>query len=98
MTLINIQQLKEIGPEIRAMALTYGCINPRIFGSVASGSNMASSDIDIVIDALPGTSLLAIIRLEAALQERFQLPFQVLTAKSLPIAWRNKALATAVSI
>lgn len=32
----------------------YGAVNPRLFGSVARGDATADSDLDILVDLLPG--------------------------------------------
>jgi predicted nucleotidyltransferase len=34
----------------------YGAVNPRIFGSVARGDATESSDLDVLVDLLPGYS------------------------------------------
>ncbi|ETD72370.1 nucleotidyltransferase [Pelistega indica] len=46
-------------------------INPRIFGSVARGDDHEGSDLDILVDIKPFTSLFAIARLQNDLEELF---------------------------
>jgi len=42
---------------IREATKRFNAANPRVFGSVARGEDRADSDLDILIDALPGTTL-----------------------------------------
>ncbi len=44
--------------EIRALTARYPTlVHPRVFGSAARGDDGPDSDIDILVDALPGTTL-----------------------------------------
>ncbi|MDR6102984.1 putative nucleotidyltransferase [Agrobacterium larrymoorei] len=42
---------------IREATKRFNAAKPRVFGSVARGEDRADSDLDILIDALPGTTL-----------------------------------------
>jgi predicted nucleotidyltransferase len=42
---------------IREATTRFKAANPRVFGSVARGEDGPGSDIDILVDALPGTTL-----------------------------------------
>lgn len=46
-------------------------INPRVFGSVARGEDKENSDLDILVDIKPFTSMFAIARLQNELEELF---------------------------
>ncbi|MCQ9328506.1 nucleotidyltransferase family protein [Pelistega suis] len=46
-------------------------INPRVFGSVARGDDKENSDLDILVDIKPFTSLFAVARLQNELEELF---------------------------
>lgn len=54
---MTLQQLKARRNEILAIAARYGIENVRVFGSVARGTQTADSDIDLLVDAPPGTGL-----------------------------------------
>ena len=43
---------------IRSVALKHHTRNPRVFGSVLSGEDEGSSDLDLLVEPLPGTTLL----------------------------------------
>ena len=51
----EVLKLKE--KVIRRMIARYPVANPRIFGSVARGKDTEESDLDILVDTLPGCSL-----------------------------------------
>ena len=42
---------------IRDATRRFKAANPRVFGSVARGEDRLDSDLDILVDALPGTTL-----------------------------------------
>lgn len=57
--------------------------NPRIFGSVARGEDNENSDLDIMIDILPFTSLFAVARLQDELECLFpEIKIDLIDAKS----------------
>jgi len=42
---------------IRDATRRFKAVNPRVFGSVARGEDKLDSDLDILVDTLPGTTL-----------------------------------------
>ncbi|MBB4566096.1 nucleotidyltransferase family protein [Rhizobium leucaenae] len=42
---------------IRDATRRFKAVNPRVFGSVARGEDKFDSDLDILVDTLPGTTL-----------------------------------------
>jgi len=69
--------------------------NPRIFGSVLRGEDVDGSDLDLLVDALPGTTLLDMAALQIELQEILGLPVDVLTPGDLPRRIRERVLEEA---
>lgn len=69
--------------------------NPRVFGSVLHGTDRQGSDLDILIDPLPGATLFDIGGLQVALEELLGVNVDVLTAEDLPPSFRNRVLAEA---
>lgn len=43
---------------IREIVKKYPTVNPRVFGSVLHGTDHEESDLDVLVDALPGATLL----------------------------------------
>lgn len=72
--------------------------NPRVFGSVLHGTDREGSDIDILVDAPPGTTMLHILGLERELQESLGVRVQVLTPSDLGRRFRERVLAEAQPI
>ena len=68
---------------IREMASHYRVANPRVFGSVLHGNDKEGSDIDIVVDILPGTSLFDLTGLQNDLEEVLGVPVDVVTSTGL---------------
>jgi uncharacterized protein len=69
--------------------------NPRVFGSVLHGTDKDDSDIDILVDAPLGTTLIDLIGLEQELERKLGVRVQVLTPGSLHSFFRDKVLAEA---
>ncbi len=42
---------------VREVVKKYRAANPRVFGSVVFGTDKEGSDLDLIVDALPGASL-----------------------------------------
>lgn len=80
---------------VREAVGRYPMRNPRIFGSVLHGTDKEGSDIDILVDAPLGTTLIDLIGLEQELERKLGVPVQVLTPGSLHRFFREKVLAEA---
>lgn len=72
--------------------------NPRLFGSLVNGQPNANSDVDLLVDALPGATLLDIVRLQQQLQRELALKFDVNTPLGLPADWRQRVLQEAIAL
>jgi predicted nucleotidyltransferase len=72
--------------------------NPRVFGSVLRGTDREDSDIDILVDALPGASLFDLGGLQVELEEILGVPVDLLTPEDLPLTFRAKVVAEAAPI
>jgi len=66
--------------------------NPRVFGSVVTGNDHDGSDLDLLVDALPGTTLFALGGLQEALEALLGVPIDLLTPGDLPPKLRAKIL------
>lgn len=66
--------------------------NPRVFGSVLHRTDRDGSDLDILVDVLPGATLFDLGGLQDELQELLGVPVDVLTAADLPLKFREEVL------
>ena len=69
--------------------------NPRVFGSVVRGEDTEGSDLDILVDPAPRTSLLEMARLERLLEQEVGFEIDLLTPGDLPPRFRDRVLAEA---
>lgn len=72
--------------------------NARIFGSVLYNQDTDNSDLDLLVDPTPQTSLMDIARIQNRLQVLLGVPVDVLTPKALPERFRNKVLSEAIPV
>lgn len=80
---------------IRKTASRFAVMNPRIFGSVLHGNDTEGSDLDLLVDALPGTTLFDLGGLQIELEELLGIPVDLLTPGDLPKKFRDQILAEA---
>ena len=80
---------------IREIVKKYPTGNPRVFGSVLHGTDHEESDLDVLVDALPGATLLDLGDLEADLVQALGTRVEVLTPQDLPHKFRERVLAEA---
>lgn len=90
--------LRTHAERIRALAHSRRAGNPRVFGSVLRGDDGDTSDIDILVDALPGATLFDLGGLQMDLQELLGAPVDLLTPGDIAAPIRAKVLAEARAI
>lgn len=83
---------------IRALVNAHGLQNPRVFGSVTRHQDTAVSDLDILVDPLPNTSLLDIAKLQLSLEKHLGIQVDVLTPKALPESFRNQVIEKSIPV
>jgi predicted nucleotidyltransferase len=83
---------------VREAAQRFRSTNPRVFGSAAHGSDEEGSDLDILVDALPGATLFDLGALQAELEDLLGVPVDLLTPSDLPPKLREAVLADAQPI
>lgn len=84
--------------EIRQITEQHHTRNPRIFGSVLRNEDSEGSDLDLLVDPLPGTTLLDIANIQNRLQKLTGVAVDVLTPKALPNSFREKVLLEALPV
>lgn len=83
---------------IRRVVASHRACNARVFGSVAHGDDSEGSDLDILIDPTPETTLLDIGAIRHELLQLLGVPVDVLTPNALPEKFRAVVLAEAVPV
>jgi uncharacterized protein len=66
-------------PAIRAAMAKHRASNPRGFGSALHGTDREGSDLDLLVDTLPGATLFDLGGLQAELEGLLGVPVDVLT-------------------
>jgi predicted nucleotidyltransferase len=80
---------------VREAVSRFRTANPRVFGSVLHGTDQDGSDIDLLVDALPGATLFDLGGLQDELESLLGIHVDVLTPTDLPPKFRAKVLAEA---
>jgi predicted nucleotidyltransferase len=83
---------------VRRIVAAHRASNPRIFGSVARGDDHDGSDLDILVDPTPETTLLDIGAIRHELLQVLEVPVDVLTPKALPEKFRSAVLDEAIPV
>jgi uncharacterized protein len=83
---------------IRELVKQHRATNPRVFGSVVHGNDQDGSDLDLLIDPLPETTLMDIGAIRYELLELLKVPVDVVTPRALPDRFRPAVLAEAVPV
>lgn len=77
---------------VRAVTSRFRAVNPRVFGSVLHGTDIEGSDLDLLVDALPGATLFDLGG-QLELEELLGVPVDLLTPGELPAKFRAQVLA-----
>jgi uncharacterized protein len=83
---------------IRQLVLQAGMANPRIFGSVLHGEDQDGSDLDLLVDPSPKTSLLDVVRVQRMIETLVQVRVDLLTPGDLPPKFRDRVVAEAMPL
>ncbi len=80
---------------VREAAGRFRTVNPRVFGSVLHGTDQDGSDLDLLVDALPGATLFDLGGLQDELESLLGIHVDLLTPADLPAKFRAQVLAEA---
>jgi predicted nucleotidyltransferase len=83
---------------IRQVVLSHHSSNPRVFGSVIRGTDTDTSDLDLLVDPLPGVTLFDLGAIQIELEESLGISVDVLTPKDLPMKFRDQVLGEALPV
>lgn len=83
---------------IRQVVASHRAQNARVFGSVIRGQDSDGSDLDLLIDTTPETTLMDVAAIQVELQTLLGVSVDVLTPKALPETFRNQVMSEAVPV
>lgn len=83
---------------IRQVVAAHHASNARVFGSAAAGEDTDDSDLDLLIDPSPDTTLLDIGAIRHELSTLPGVPVDVVTPMALPDTFREAVLAEAAPV
>ena len=83
---------------VKAIIARYSVTNARLFGSLATGLDHEGSDVDILVDAFPGTTMLDMCGLQDELEDILGVPVDLRTPQEISLRFRDKVLAEARAI
>ncbi|WP_228151575.1 nucleotidyltransferase family protein [Pseudazoarcus pumilus] len=81
--------------EIRRIVESHRARNPRVFGSVLHDEDTESSDLDLLVDPTPDTTLFDIGAIRHELLGLLGVPVDVLTPDALPEKFRTQVIGEA---
>lgn len=84
--------------EILRIAKKHGARNVRIFGSVARGEADSKSDVDILVEFIPGSTLLSQSSMIRELESFLRLKVDVVSDRGLRERIRERVLSEAVPL
>lgn len=80
---------------ILAIARASGASNVRVFGSALRGADRPDSDLDLLVDVPPGTSLLRIVGMKLAMEDALGMRVDLCTERELHPQLKERILAEA---
>lgn len=80
---------------ILAIAAAHGASNLRVFGSVAKGVDKEGSDIDLLVEVRPGTSLFQFAGLQMDIEDALGMKVDLCTEAQLHPKLKNRILSEA---
>jgi len=90
--------LKARRAELRQLVTRFGVLHPRVFGSVVTGTDGETRDLDLLVDPTPTTTLLTLARLQNEAEALLGVTVDVQTPGSLSRRFRHRVLQQAVPV
>jgi predicted nucleotidyltransferase len=84
--------------KLREIVTRHGALRPRVFGSAIHGDDTEGSDLDLLVDPTPRTTLMTLVAIQLEAERLLGVHVDVLTPKSLPQGFRDRVLREAVPV
>lgn len=98
MSRLPSEMLERHRDDIRRIVALHRTTNPRVFGSVRHGMDTDVSDLDLLVDPLPGTTLFDLGAIQMELEELIGVAVDVRTPGDLPERFRAEVLREALPV
>ena len=95
---MRLDELRRYRDQIQEIAQRSGARQIRVFGSIAHGTAIDTSDVDVLVEMEPGRSLIDLARIELDLEELLGCAVDVVTENGLRERIRDHVLQTAVAL
>lgn len=92
------EALRAYRSQLREIVARHGALRPRVFGSAIHGDDTEDSDLDLLIDPTPRTTLMTLAAIQLEAERLLGVRVDVLTPKSLPQRFRERVLLEAVPV
>lgn len=92
------QALQSHREAVLQIVLQHHVLNVRVFGSVLRGEDTDDSDLDLLVEPTPETTLMDIGAIRYELRKLLGIPVDVLTPKALPDSFREQVLSEAMPV
>lgn len=92
---VALEQYRE---DIRQIVARYNTYNARVFGSVLTGHDTDTSDLDFLVDTTSDTTLMDIGAIRFELKTLLGVKVDVLTPNGLPTTFRDRVLKEALPV
>lgn len=92
------QRLQQQRAHILGIACDHHAVNVRVFGSVSRGEARSDSDIDLLVEFLPGSTLLDQVGLTEALTEVLGRKVDVVSERALNKHLKSRILQEALPL
>lgn len=89
------EALRQHRDAIFKAATRFRVANLRVFGSALRGEDTDGSDLDLLVEPLPGATLFDLGGLQDELQQLLGVPVDVVTPRDLPMHFRDIVIAEA---
>ena len=83
---------------LREIVIRHGALRPRVFGSALHGDDTDDSDLDLLVDPSPRTTLMTLAAIQLEAERLLGVRVDVLTPRSLPQRFRDRVLSEAVPV
>jgi predicted nucleotidyltransferase len=98
MSTIRVVIPETLAERIQELGERYGVRKIRVFGSFARGEAAPDSDVDLVVEYVPGKGGFAFVEFCEEVEKLLRRKVDVVTEKSLPPSIRDQVLARAVPL